>query len=133
MSILAGIILSLTAFVIPRGVHENKAQLALLQSKKLSGFNVKIQFFMLCSPDEVLKALLDEKMRSQWDFGLNTISVDNATNKIMLSYDGGMRADGSQREPLQEKVQISHLVFEQKFFIIEQINSPNIKPDEDGS
>ena len=49
----------------------------MIQSKNFSGFNVKIQFFMLCSPDEVLKALLDEKMRAQWDFGLQTISVDS--------------------------------------------------------
>ena len=52
----------------------------------------------------------------------------------MLSYDGGVKADGRQREPLQEQVQISHLVFEGKFYIIEQINSPNVKSDdEDGS
>ena len=91
----------------------------MLKSKNFNAYNVKIQFFMLCSPDEVLKALLDEKMRAQWDFGLQTISVDSQTNKIMLSYDGGLEADGSQREPLREKVQISHLVFEQKFYIIE--------------
>lgn len=85
----------------------------------MTSFNLKLQFFVICSPDEVLKALLDEKMRAQWDFGLKTIAVDTQTNKINLSYDGGVSADGSQLASLQEQVQISHLVHEQKFYIIE--------------
>ena len=86
---------------------------------------------MLAGPDEVLRALLDDKTRAQWDFGLRTISVDASTNKIMLSYEGGQRADGSRRPDFNEVVQISHLVFDGKFYIIEQINSPSVKDQAD--
>ena len=33
-------------------------------------FLLKLQFFVLCSPDEILKTLVDDKNRQLWDYGL---------------------------------------------------------------
>lgn len=88
---------------------------------------------MLCSPDEVLKALLDENGRANWDFGLRKVSFDADKSEITLSYHGGMGNGGTVRRDFVEKVQVSHLVFEHKFFIIEQVNSSNLKDAEDAN
>jgi hypothetical protein len=82
-------------------------------------YGLKVQTFMLCSPDEVLKALLDESTRANWDFGLRRVSYDEGQNEITLAYNGGMGSDGTVRRDFVERVQVSYLVFEQKFFIIE--------------
>ena len=42
-----------------------------------------------------------------------------------------MTADGTGAEDFKEEVEVSYLVFEQKFYIIENVNSPNLKGGDD--
>lgn len=114
---LGGLLLSFT-----EGGPKNRKAEALLAATKtgfVRDYGLKVQTFMLCSPDEVLKALLDESTRANWDFGLRRVSYDESLNEITLAYSGGMGSDGTVKRDFVERVQVSYLVFEQKFFIIE--------------
>lgn len=42
-----------------------------------------------------------------------------------------MKPDGTGAEDFKEEVEVSYLVFEQKFYIIENVNSPNLKQAQD--
>lgn len=81
---------------------------------------MRIQFYVLCTPDEVLKSLIDESERFQWDRGLTHASQEDGV--MTLKYGD-----------LEEKIKIIYLTFEKKFYIVEQINSPQVAADKDES
>lgn len=49
----------------------------LTAPKEVRDFGMKISTFMLCSPDEILKAIMDQETRPFWDFGVKHVSVDS--------------------------------------------------------
>jgi len=45
---------------------------------------LKAQFLLPGGPEELLKVLLDEKVRKEWDFGL--VKAEQKNNKMNVSY-----------------------------------------------
>ena len=49
---------------------------------------LKAQFFILGSPDELLKLILNESLRTLWDFELVSATLNQEENKTVLNYYG---------------------------------------------
>ena len=92
-----------------------------------SQYILKAQFFILGSPDELLKLVLNESMRSLWDFELISAALNADENKTVLTYYG----PGNKR--FTETVEFSYMVHEQKFYIVEQVNSSSLQEAQDRS
>ena len=84
-------------------------------------YNLKAQFFLIGSPDELLKLILDESSRHHWDFELLSAKLNSEENKTTLTY------YGPNNSKYAETVEFSYMLFEQKFYIVEQVNSSDLK------
>ena len=49
-------------------------------------FQVKASTFLVASPDEILRALIDPQMRTQWDHNLKSARFDDAKKQMILNY-----------------------------------------------
>lgn len=81
---------------------------------------LKAQFYILGSPDELLTLILNESMRTLWDFDLISATLNAEENKTVLVYNG----PGGKR--FTETVEFSYMVHEQRFYIVEQANSSSM-------
>lgn len=72
---------------------------------------VKAQLFLLCTPDEVLKLLLNQSSRTAWDFGVEHMQVDFARSVLSLKYVNNY----------QEEISFKYMISENKFYILESV------------
>ena len=71
---------------------------------------MKANFFVLCSPDEILKMLLDVSKKAQWDHGLTSAQMEN--NVMAVKYG-----------PFSESLTFQFMVNRDKFYIIESASA----------
>ena len=88
-----------------------------VESNYDQAIQIKSQFFVLCSPDEILKQLLDDKTRRQWDENLRSATVNTQINNLTLVY------ENQDLSPFTEVITFKYMVHQNKFYIIEDIES----------
>ena len=81
-------------------------------------YQLKAVMYILCSPEEVLKLLLDPITRSEWDFNLDTCSV-NSQNQLKVTY----KPTEGYPNDYTEIITFKYLVFNEKFYIIEHVEN----------
>ena len=64
------------------------------------------QFFILGSPDELLKVLLDETQRNHWDFNVVKSELDSINNRLVITYRGQ-----GPHNTFSETIEFSYMVF----------------------
>jgi hypothetical protein len=64
----------------------DESVLAVGGEQPVPQYHLKASFFVLGSPDELLKLILDESVRNQWDVDLVSARLNEAENKTILSY-----------------------------------------------
>ena len=89
-------------------------------------YKMKLSFFALCTPDEILKGLVDTKARAIWDYNSYNISHNQEANTLRVSY--------KSQDPLLpdyfEEISFKYFIDGPRFVIIEYVNSPTLAKSE---
>jgi|APSaa5957512535_1039671.scaffolds.fasta_scaffold135178_1 hypothetical protein len=83
-------------------------------------FKIRCQTFLIASPDELLKFLLDPALRTQWDYNVKN-SKYNDKKELVVNYNSSNIASTAG---LMEKTTFKYMVHDTKFYIIEFAMSP---------
>lgn len=88
----------------------------------ISNYQLKVQFCLQCTPDEILKLLLNDKKRFLWDHGLQTAKISNNSTELQLSYPQSLQ-DQSEPSEYTENIQFKYMISDEKFYIIENVTN----------
>ena len=89
-------------------------------------YKLKANFFLLGTPDEVLKCLVDLKLRKMWDYNILNIAKHPTNNSMKVTY----KSKDASLPDYFEEISFSYFQNEQIFYIIESINSPTLSKSE---
>lgn len=84
-----------------------------------SAYQLKLDFSMVGSPDELLKALQNKKLRSLWDHNMVSMTANDVNGTLKVEYKS---ADASF-PGFTEEVRIEYMMKDGLFYIIEQVST----------
>lgn len=94
-------------------------------------YHLKAEFSLQCSPEEILRLLLDDKQRQLWDFRVKQASINRGTNELVVVYNRFLLDDDPAESPeYTETIQIKYMVDQGKFYIFEHVKN-NLKKEYD--
>ena len=96
---------------------QSKVKMPLASDLCASGkdLKMKVNFYLLCSPDEILKTIIDHAGRKNWDYSLANVSQGEST--LRLQY----KSIRGENHGLTEEIGIKYMVTGNKFIIVESI------------
>mmetsp|Transcript_10021 Transcript_10021/g.16836 ORF Transcript_10021/g.16836 Transcript_10021/m.16836 type:complete len:515 (-) Transcript_10021:1034-2578(-) len=92
----------------------------LVREEALSDLLTQASFAVQCSPDEILKTLLDVYLRQRWDYDLTSATQEqdqSESGSILVKY----RAPHGQSEHLEERIRFKYMVDANRFIIVEEV------------
>jgi len=81
---------------------------------------LKVQFFVICSYDEILKTLQDTQNRQNWDYHSTSVTTQMAKNLSVFTY------KPSETSQFSEEVSQRFMRLDTKFYIIENTKSNEV-------
>ena len=85
-------------------------------------YNLKVQFHLVCTHEEVLNSLQNHKIRAQWDYNCTEAVPNIAKNVMKVTYG----SSDASFPGFFEEVQIQHMKLKETHYIIEKVSSPTL-------
>jgi hypothetical protein len=91
-------------------------------SPKVGNYALRLDFTIIASPDEVLKALQNHKRRAEWDYNVVEAVENEKESMVKVSY--------KSSDPIYpgylEEIKVKYMINKNKFYIMESVHSPTL-------